>query len=300
MFEWTAYRLGERFRALAQGAEGAVCGARVHSVFHHAVNIEAAGSLYTLLAADIAGRRCANVMRDFNPRKVPLKAGQACRFVEGDLLIGSLRINLRRAKTWQPRLVPDWRRVPPRATVNFYLQLLKRCAPEAGMHAHVDARLPDGLGAVDTAPDAVRALIGLGAGLTPAGDDMVTGALAVANHLLDDMNLATTLGTAVGERRCKTTDVSRQMLEDALRGEYHEALDGLIYALAIDQRDDIEAKLRQLLSIGATSGGDTAAGIAAVFRVQGSCRNSGIGSLPMRRPTLQSMANPFDSRLKAC
>jgi hypothetical protein len=117
------------------------------------------------------------------------------------------------------------------------------------------------LGAATSARDpagclaAARSLLGLGPGLTPAGDDCLVGWLAGAwtagaggRHLVD----ATGPGLLVAATDL-TGRLSRAFLAAAVRGEVAEPVHG--FALLPD-----EARLAGLLAQGATSGADLLAG----------------------------------------
>ena len=99
------------------------------------------------------------------------------------------------------------------------------------------AALAGAIGSGDAARlvEAASGLLGLGEGLTPAGDDCLVGALAV-----------------------RTTAVGREFVVHALAGRFSEPMLALLRA-----RGPIEAAeaVRRLAGLGATSGMDTLAGL---------------------------------------
>jgi hypothetical protein len=131
------------------------------------------------------------------------------------------------------------------------------------------ARLPD------DPESAVRGLIGLGPGLTPAGDDMILGFLAVINHFTDDNVYLQKLRSAINTSLHATTDLSAQFLKNALRYEYHEYIEGVLTAL-YDTPESIIPAVTMLLSIGATSGFAIATGMynAAMLCMNGKMSNA--------------------------
>jgi hypothetical protein len=278
MYTRVAYRVGERLRALGNGK---LRHGRIHSVFSRAANIEIDGSLYVLFTGDGASGRSVNVM-GADLQASYLRAGQPCRLTSEGFEAGSLYVDLRRAETWRPRLRPGWRSVPCPSTVRYFLDTLGQHYPNAGRHASVDVGAVRRLGCLATAFKAARRLIGLGPGLTPAGDDITLGAIAAANHLLLDSALADVLSLVVIERGGKTTDLSLQMLSDAVNGEYHEFVDRLVSALATDDIEGVDEGLRRLSGVGASSGCDMVAGVAAVMRAQ---HNSCLIDLPDQMPS---------------
>ena len=114
-------------------------------------------------------------------------------------------------------------------------------------------------GAQAPAPRAANALIGLGPGLTPAGDDFVGGAL-IALHAAGDAALADRVAAwALALAEEGTGKVSRAHLRCAAAGEGHEALHDFLSALK-DGEVAIARALDALSRVGHSSGLDAAAG----------------------------------------
>ena len=108
--------------------------------------------------------------------------------------------------------------------------------------------------------DAACALIGLGEGLTPAGDDCVLGALAAIHRLAPGWLAAHEgqRGRLTDAARRRTTDVARDFLLEALDGRFAEP----VLALLTAPSDDMAGSAaRRLIAMGATSGADTLCGI---------------------------------------
>lgn len=119
-------------------------------------------------------------------------------------------------------------------------------------------------------PDAVlvclRHLIGLGPGLTPAGDDFVVGWLAgvtlAGGQCLERVRLRS-IAAGIEALSSATTPVSRQHIADACAFEFSERLSDVCWALY--ERAPLPvlaAHLAAQLAVGATSGMDAAAGLA--------------------------------------
>jgi len=104
-------------------------------------------------------------------------------------------------------------------------------------------------------------LIGLGPGLTPAGDDFVGGAM-IALRIAGNAALADRIAAwALPLAKTKTNRISRAHLECAATGEGHEALHDLLESFD-------EKHLDRLARVGHTSGLDAAAGaLLALARV---------------------------------
>jgi hypothetical protein len=101
--------------------------------------------------------------------------------------------------------------------------------------------------------DAIRGLIGLGPGLTPAGDDVVAGAL-VALVAAGDLERAAPVVDAVRPCRHRTTALSAALLDHAAAGRAVPQLARYLHAPADP------AALAALLAVGGTSGPALAAG----------------------------------------
>jgi Protein of unknown function (DUF2877) len=107
---------------------------------------------------------------------------------------------------------------------------------------------------------AARRLIGLGEGLTPAGDDCLVGALAVLHRarvpwLTGDESVGRAIAHATHGR---TTAVGREFILHAVDGLFSEVVLAVLRAAS---RDEAQRAAARLLGLGATSGADTLAGM---------------------------------------
>lgn len=112
---------------------------------------------------------------------------------------------------------------------------------------------------------AVAALVGLGAGLTPSGDDFLCGFLAAvrtcAPGLLEDREeLVKALAAAVAGNRQRTTRISAFLLQCATQNFWSLPLVDLAEALAVDREPEALRALEELCSLGHSSGSDIATG----------------------------------------
>jgi hypothetical protein len=137
--------------------------------------------------------------------------------------------------------------------------------------AAADARALADACARDDAPAggaAAIALLGVGGGLTPSGDDFVGGAL-FARHLLAEAGAADARAwRRVADAVCaaapvRTHPISATLLGDLARGDGHAPLHELIVALVTG--DDARARdcAACLVRLGHSSGWDMLAGLAA-------------------------------------
>jgi hypothetical protein len=174
-----------------------------------------------------------------------------------DLAISPIVIDLSAAVPWNPQ--PDWDHLRTRRR-----QIAAEAKAIAGILAEsgwTPARcgLPEALceQAARGQADAVRALVGLGPGLTPAGDDWLAGWL-LAQHVggEDLRGLRNLEGLIVALAADRTTTLSRALLTCAAAGEADAAWHALLATLAEVPLSNlpIYQSTEAVLSHGATSG----------------------------------------------
>lgn len=239
----------------------------VHSIFDQAANIRLAdGQLATCTTADSfempRGIRVATADGFRFGSLLTNGAGVCCRggIVRFD---GSdLKIDLRNTPIWQH----DFAAVtgPSRQQ----LQDLWRAAVE---RTHFGSNFPKqqslallaGLGSDNkrNVRRSLRALVGCGPGLTPAGDDVIAGFLAAPKLIAPAQPWSRSLGLFTLQHLQATNDISRQMLSDAATGHFIEPI--LSTLSAIYGQGQIGRSTRRLLSVGSTSGAAMLLGLAA-------------------------------------
>ncbi|MCE5281427.1 MAG: DUF2877 domain-containing protein [Deltaproteobacteria bacterium] len=114
--------------------------------------------------------------------------------------------------------------------------------------------------------NALPCLIGLGIGLTPSMDDLITALISTLYLLCDRLPGGFEFVSAIGERisrlsRSRTTLVSHTNLVYASRGDRFEILDDLIWSILSSSGEDLVEKVGKLISFGATSGTELAIGL---------------------------------------
>lgn len=111
--------------------------------------------------------------------------------------------------------------------------------------------------------DAAHGLVGLGEGLTPAGDDYLVGTLAVLHRLAGGWPAAGAVARAlIAHAGDATTMVGAAFLRHAVRGQFSEPLRDLAMA---ESGAAARAASATLARMGATSGADTLAGMRAAL-----------------------------------
>ncbi len=250
--------------------------ARVLAAFERSLYFETEAGLACLGTAAL-GNGPLNALCDTLPRSAP-----------GDLLL----VDLADAVLWKPAALPAWRpatmrdalarlrlaaaRGAPREGYAFLLApLALRDAPLAGSQASADA-LADWITTAERAehplqagstlpvPQAVAALIGLGPGLTPAGDDLLGGALAALRAAGRNRSAEALAAYVLPRAATGTSRISRAHLACAAQGECGEAVHDMLAAL-LSGAADLEVPLARVAAVGHTSGWDALSGAALAF-----------------------------------
>lgn len=271
------------------------CGGTVHSVFQQACNVSLEnGILVTLTSADIAnlpqGIRVQTPRRfsflDYaRPGRRVTCGGGILRIDGSDLLIDlrtarvwhrnlfDLRLDLRQAaiaRAWSvawAELLRHRHRAGPEATLGFQALLGPMTASSMTqiLLAHRAARSIGSLWQAtcdlhaDAASRAIGLLIGLGAGLTPSGDDFVVGYLAGLGsstmQIQPRLEFVALLGHTLSQLIARTNDISGAFLKSAIKGHFAEILASLAQAIA-EGRDsqNLRTATRAALAVGASSG----------------------------------------------
>jgi len=203
----------------------------------------------------------------------PLNALLA-EFPRGLSVGDSLDFDLADAIVWKPRAAPVWdaKTVAESITrlglasagllpVEGFGYLLKTASemppPVAALARWLAEPVRD--------PEGAQALIGLGPGLTPAGDDLLGGAMC-ALYAAGRPGLAKRLAAwALPLAAAGTSRISRAHLDCAAQGECGEAVNDAIVALLSGGEPD----LARIDAIGHTSGWDALAGAALALKHAG-------------------------------
>lgn len=140
-------------------------------------------------------------------------------------------------------------------------RLVRRCS---AYQEHLAALIPGATTAAEATQRlrlTVAGLVGLGAGLTPSGDDYLVGSLAALHHLPGGAVTAGVIGTPIRAVLENTTEVSAASLRAAVDGRFHEHLARAASSALTADRDRVVASFAQAARIGATSGTDALYGL---------------------------------------
>jgi Protein of unknown function (DUF2877) len=126
----------------------------------------------------------------------------------------------------------------------------------------------------DDATGVALALLGLGAGLTPSGDDYVGGVLFVRTlaGIGDRPGWHRLADAVVAAAPARTHPISAALLADLAGGHGWAPLHDLIAALAAGDAATAEFAARSLVALGHTSGWDLLAGVIAGLGALPGCR----------------------------
>ncbi len=267
--------------------------AQVHSVFLRACNIEThSGELVTLLAAGCGNLphavRCASPIGPLNAR---MRKGQAAILDGARLCIpaAELVMDLSRATVWNGMVAdapPGLRGMASHGTLRELRETLRHQAPDQGVApvlfssgapqsaleralvARMAQTLPILARATEASdPEAVASalstLVGLGVGLTPAGDDFIVGYLAAlwsrSRREPGIAALLNALSLPVRLLSLRTNAISRQMLLDALQGQFAERL--IEVMICVCGGGDVAGATVRALEVGHSSGADVLCGL---------------------------------------
>lgn len=254
--------------------------ARVLALFEHACDLATSDGEVIGLVTPQVGDGPLNVVLDRADQSfATIEVGMAARLEGERLRVGGLTVALDNAALWEPR--PDWESLRARRDscaerLTILQALALRYAPAGSLLPLTSApagSLDATLATAREATEALRAewqgdaarlqagaarLAGLGAGLTPAGDDFLTG-LMLWGWLAhpDPGSLCHLLAEATGPR---TTILSAALLRAAARGECSAAWHALLEALYRGSDEELARDVRDVLAHGATSGADSLAG----------------------------------------
>lgn len=281
----------ELLQEMAPPAYGA---AVIHSVFERVVNLELGhGRLLTLACSgsdDAPGTIVADVR---GWRGFGLQAGGPARYADGLIVLADVAaITLDHARPWHchlPSFAPDQRLL--RSNLSLAQGFLEQHGTGITLQTSAErAAAKKATGDFDPvlvrifqlgvqqlwlalarndlpqAQEHACQLVGLGPGLTPAGDDFLVGLMVVLNIPGSPGYALRQLGDAVVEcALLRTHAISLAGLRYAASGRVPARVTRLCEALMHDSPTAMLAELEQVLDIGSSSGTDIVAGVLSGF-----------------------------------
>jgi hypothetical protein len=262
-------------------ASAAVIRGSVLSVHGSAVNLLLDGALITIAARRTGGLPNGVLVDEpFEPRLLGVRAGMSVLVGSGRLAIdeAAFAVHVGAARRWQPEL----RAMGTPRDLDARLRLARRAASPTrgglgGMVPGHDAFetlatvLASGSGREIVT--AGRALVGLGAGLTPAGDDVLVG-LTAGLTAMGDASARELASAWAGHAVGRTTIVAEAFHRHAAAGAYSERLHDLLRAILCEPAGAIPAAVDTATAWGATSGADMIDGVLLALE-QGAATRAG-------------------------
>lgn len=247
--------------------------------------MEHGDELFTLTTAASDDAPLSLVLTAHSFVEFSLRTAEPVTVADSRLLVGSLTVDFSRARRWEP-VLPAWVAQPD------LVADLERLLITEG----VDGDIPPGsgplheaetqraallrrttrafefalrIGDLDAAYRQGTRLVGLGGGLTPAGDDYLLGmSTALALPGPDWQAHRQLLRRIIENNLHRTNDISRAALVQASRGRVRESIIELVRTLVTGDRSALPDRARRVLAIGHTSGTDIATGLLAGLRLR--------------------------------
>ncbi|MBI5965977.1 MAG: DUF2877 domain-containing protein [Chloroflexi bacterium] len=272
--------------------------AAVHSVFKSAINLISGDTLLTLVTsneADLPQGIRVDTPKDFSFEIFNTGEPAICR--DNILRLNSLTIQLHDAKRWKcdlpalhadltnPAVSTSWQRVwqilnqrQTQLNAEIIAKNLFRSDEtiKAGIPRKANEAIKNLFNATrqynltNTSP--LRALIGLGTGLTPSGDDLLVGYLSglwcSVSNKSERIHFVTNLGKTIVDLSPQTNDISRAYLYHASHGQVSSHLANLAEAICHGENSNhLAAAAESALQVGHTSGMDAVTGLLLGFTV---------------------------------
>jgi len=244
-----------------EGFDGAV-----HSVFARVVNlVDASGHLASLAVRSLDNAPGTLLIDAAGFDRCALRTGMPAQARDAVLTVDEARfaISFEHAAPWRPQLPPypedDAQllanlaavRAQPHGDCPDILAPLARAIGDALRRDDADGALAHG-----------RALLGLGPGLTPSGDDFLVGLFAVLNLANSPCHgLRRACHGILADAHARTNAISLAALREAARGRVRDSVGALLLELVGGRPPRLHDALARVLAIGATSGRDMVAGI---------------------------------------
>jgi Protein of unknown function (DUF2877) len=264
--------------------------AEVAAVFERSFYLRA-DDLFVCVGEPGIGSGPLTLIADTPTARLGLHPGEPARIGQNSISIGAVTFTCESCEPWHP---PHWpRAAAPDVLVSARETIVHRAAADAPAEGFgrllIDANAPSGAFAriarqrlarlqswlVESlaargAPmpaDPVRDLAGLGPGLTPSGDDVLIGALALLDALAQDHaqadRMRAHLARAVGHLPPGlTSPLSHCFLRVAAAGHVGERLHAAVSSCVIG---DVDAVIAAVGDIGHSSGWDMLAGVVTAL-----------------------------------
>ncbi len=225
--------------------------ATVRGVFPTAVYLDTSEEVVALVSSDALRLPCALLLGTPSSHRpfAAVRWGDVATLGAGEVVVGDLRFLVRR--WWRPTLAQS---LPPGP------QLAARADALEGLLPLPPADLP-----ADRQDWRPAALVGLGPGLTPAGDDVLAAMLLTLSAVPGSTGAVDALARETAPLLAGTTALSATLLRHATAGRGIPEVTSLVDALA--GCGDLACSTARLLAVGHSSGAALAHGVLAAARL---------------------------------
>jgi uncharacterized protein DUF2877 len=264
--------------------------AEVAAVFARSFYLRS-GDLFVCVGEPAIGNGPLTLIAHMPTAQLGLQPGQPASIAHNRITIGAVTFACEQSEPWHR---PRWPRVAaPSVLANVRDGIVRRAAADAPTEGFgrmiANAGLPDGTfariarqriarlrswlaesvagTASATMTEPIRDLVGLGPGLTPSGDDVLIGALALLDALADDHADARTMRVNLANAVDRippglTSPLSHCFLRVAAAGHVGERLHAAVSSCV---SGDAGAAVATLRGVGHSSGWDMLAGIVTAL-----------------------------------
>jgi hypothetical protein len=248
----------------------AVVTGAVHSLFPHALNMVVGDDLWTLLPVGKSDMPFGIRVAADTLASLPICPDDRVFVRGGFLAVGTqaVVVDFRAAPHWRvsrpTRLAPG---LEERLAIVAHAAAANAWRESSVIASDVTTYLANEARGL---ADLLTQVVGRGPGLTPAGDDVLAGILAIlALPQAGDRGQATraTLTSLLRTLLPMTTSLSGHLLQQAAAGQFSKAVHELLFTLVAGPSiADLMCAIANMLTIGATSGADMCMGVIAAAR----------------------------------
>ena len=239
--------------------------AEIAAVYERSLYLRA-GNAFVCIGEPVVGNGPSTMIVDFSLSEFGLRADTSATIADQKIAIGSIVLTLNRCALWQP---PAWPAVPSSDRLaEICTALAHRLAVEGPQHSSPIAkritRFEDWLSNIDETVEAIDGIVGLGPGLTPSGDDVLIGALAMLDAL-GERETHVALSHAINAiTPGQTSPLSHCFLRAAVAGHISGRFHTIVSSVIIG---DIDRAIDTARTIGHSSGWDMLTGAVIAARV---------------------------------
>lgn len=233
--------------------------AYIHSKYKSTINLDFNGRIISIQNTGLAKTPMSMVIdNDIDLENLKIDVGEKVKINQSIIYIANYQFNYKEANIWNPQLniSIENRGINFTNTIIFLSNILD-ISPKKSLI---------GVQQIKTVEELIK-FIGSGIGLTPSGDDFITGFLSALfvfeeeNDLLQ--NYRERLIHQLSNLLDKTTFLGKEFLKYACNREFSDIIHGFYRSLKENNRNHILNSAMEILKLGHSSGADTLSGIVS-------------------------------------